>query len=121
MLNCPKPSAFLYHKGSTFIDRMNKERQAKDLYYMYFILRYAPDIDVILQEVSEYTAKGYLPGIADNVNNFFERISSQGCLLIEEENGADEYIHDVRQDIFERFGILKKALIATTNPLPRII
>ena len=120
-LNCPAPSAFLYHKGATFIDRENREQQAKDLYYMYLILRYAPDIGVILKEVSHYRAKGYLPGVVDNVNEFFERVSSQGCLLVEQENGPDEYIHDVRQDIFERFGILKKALIATTNPLPRII
>lgn len=109
-LNCPKPSAFLYHKGATFIDRENKEKQAKDLYYMYFILRYAPDIDVILKEVFQYRAKGYLPSVMDNVNKFFERVSSQGCLLIEQENGSDEYIHDVRQDIFERFEILKKAM-----------
>ena len=110
VLNCPKPSAFLYHKGSTFIDRMNKEKQAKDLYYMYFILRYAPDTEVILKEVSEYKAKGYLPGVSDNIKKFFERVSSQGCLMIEEENGDDEYIHDVRQDIFERFENFKKVL-----------
>jgi hypothetical protein len=109
-LNCPKPSAFLYHKGATFIDRMNKEKQAKDLYYMYFVLRYAPDIEVILKEVSEYEAKGYLPGVADNINKFFERVSSYGCLMVEEENGDDKYIHDVRQDVFERFNSLKESL-----------
>jgi len=109
-LNCPKPSAFLYHKGATFIERMNKEKQAKDLYYMYFILRYAPDIEVILKEVSEYKTKGYLPSVEDNINKFFERVSSQGCLMVEEDNGTDEYIHDVRQDVFERFNGLKEAL-----------
>ncbi|MFC1566301.1 GSU2403 family nucleotidyltransferase fold protein [bacterium] len=109
-LNCPKPSAFLYHKGATFIDRENKEKQAKDLYYIYFILRYAPDIDVILKEVSQYREKGYLTGIVDNMNKFFERVSSRGCLLVEQENGHDEYIDDVRQDIFERFKSMRKAL-----------
>lgn len=110
LLNCPKPAAFLYHKGATFIDRENKEKQAKDLYYMYFILRYAPDVDEVLKEVSQYKEKGYLTSVTDNVNKFFERISSQGCLLIEQENGPDDYIHDVRQDIFERFKGLKEAL-----------
>ena len=109
-LNCPKPSAFLYHKGATFIDRENKEKQAKDLYYMYFILRYAPDIDLILKEISQYREEGDLMGVSDNINKFFERVSSQGCLLIEEENGPDEYIHDIRQDIFERFKSFRKAL-----------
>lgn len=109
-LNCPKPSAFLYHKGATFIDRENQEKQAKDLYYMYFILRYAPDIDAILKEVSQYRQKGYLTNTADNINKFFERVSSQGCLLIEQENGPDEYIDDLRQDIFERFNKLRESL-----------
>jgi len=110
LINCPKPSAFLYHKGATFIYRENKERQAKDLYYMYFILRYAPDIDLILKEVSQYREKWYLMDVPGNIDKFFERVSSQGCLLIEEENGSDEYIHDVRQDIFDRFNGLKEAL-----------
>ncbi|MFH1692249.1 MAG: GSU2403 family nucleotidyltransferase fold protein [Candidatus Omnitrophota bacterium] len=110
ILNCPKPSAFLYHKGATFVDRENKEKLAKDLYYMYFILRYAPDIDVVLQEVSQYRKEGYLAGTSNNINKYFERVSSQGCLLIDEENGPDEYIQDVRQDIFERFKRLREVL-----------
>ena len=103
LVNCPKPSAFLYHKGATFIDRENKERQAKDLYYMYFILRYAPDINVILEEISQYRKEGYFKSVSGNISKYFERISSPGCLLIEQENGPDEYISDLRQDIFERF------------------
>jgi hypothetical protein len=110
LLNCPRPSAFLYHKGATFIGRENKEKQAKDLYYMYFVLRYSPNVEDILKEVSQYREKRYLPGVTDNVNKFFERVSSQGCLLIEQENGPDEYIHDVRQDIFDRFKGLREAL-----------
>ena len=110
LLNCPKPSAFLYHKGAAFIDRENKEKQAKDLYYMYFILRYAPDIDAILKEVSQYRQKGYLTNALDNINKFFARISSQGCLMVEQENGTDEYIHDIRQDIFDRFKGLRDVL-----------
>ena len=111
LINCPKPSAFLYHKGATFVDRENKEKQAKDLYYMYFILRYSPDIDLILQEISLYREEGYLMSVPGNINKFFERVSSQGCLLVEQENGPDEYIHDVRQDIFDRFKRLREALV----------
>lgn len=107
-LNCPKPSAFLYHKGATFIDRENEEKQAKDLYYMYFILRYAPDYDVIMEEIFQYKKGGYLKSVSDNLNKYFGRISSQGCLLVEQENGPDEYIHDLRQDIFERFDKMRK-------------
>lgn len=111
LINCPKPSAFLYHKGATFVDRDNKEKQAKDLYYMYFILRYSPNIDLILQEISLYSEEGYLMRVPSNINKFFKRVSSQGCLLVEQENGPDEYIHDVRQDIFDRFKTLRESLV----------
>lgn len=77
---------------------------------MYFILRYSPDIDLILQEISQYREEGYLMNVPDNINKFFERISSQGCLLVEQENGPDEYIRDVRQDIFNRFKRLRETL-----------
>ncbi|MFH1283348.1 MAG: GSU2403 family nucleotidyltransferase fold protein [bacterium] len=110
LVNCPKPSAFLYHKGATFIERDNIEKQAKDLYYIYFILRYAPDIGAILEEISAYRKREYLKSVSENINMFFERISSKGCLLVEEENGIDEYVDNLRQDIYERFKKLRKVL-----------
>lgn len=110
IINCPKPSAFLYHKGATFIDREDEEKQAKDLYYMYFILRYSPDIEAILKEVFQYTKEGFFSSLSDNLDRFFERISGPGCLMVERENGPDEYIDDLRQDIFEKFVRLKEML-----------
>jgi predicted metal-binding protein len=109
-IQCPKPSAFLYHKGATFSDREETLKQAKDLHYMYFILRYAPNIDIILAEIAEYKKKSYFIGISKNIKKYFERKTSQGCLMIEKENGPDEYIDDLRQDIFERFNKLLEFL-----------
>lgn len=105
---CPKPSAFLYNKAVTFIDRENEQKQAKDLHYIYFILRYAPDIDVIFEEIGQYKKKDYFKDIAKNLNKYFERKSSQGCLMVEKENGPDEYIDDLKQDIFDRFSKLRE-------------
>lgn len=105
---CPKPSAFLYHKGAVFIDREDEHKQAKDLHYMYFILRYAPDVNIILEEVVQYRKKGYFNNILRNLNRYFERKSSQGCLMVEKENGPDDYVDDLREDIFERFKILRE-------------
>jgi len=107
---CPKPSSFLYHKGATFVDRENEQKQAKDLHYMYFILRYVPDIDTILKEIINYQKRGSFKDVSKNLNKYFERISSQGCLMVEKENGPDEYIDDLRQDIFDRFKKLREIL-----------
>ena len=109
-INCPKSSAYLYHKGATFIDREDEQKQAKDLHYMYFMLRYAPDIDTIFKEVVRYKEKGYLKEVSQNLNKYFERKTSQGCLMVEKENGIDPYVDDLRQDIFDRFKKLRQLL-----------
>lgn len=100
---CPAPSAFLYHKGAIFIDRDDAQKQAKDLHYMYFILRYCPDINEIYKEIKEYKKQGIFKEVSQNLEKYFERKTSQGCLMVEKENGPDEYISDIRQDIFDRF------------------
>jgi len=110
IIQCPKPSAYLYHKGSTFIDREGELKKAKDLYYMYFILRYTPNLDIILGEVADYKKKGYFIDISKNIKKYFERKTSKGCLMIEKENGSDEFIDDLKQDIFERFNKLLEFL-----------
>jgi len=110
LVYCAKPSAFLCHKGATFLDRESKEKQAKDLYYMYFVLRYSPDINLTLGEISQYREEGCLKNVSDNIDQFFESVSSRGCLWVERENGPDEYVHDLRQDIFDRFKRLSEAI-----------
>jgi len=109
--HCPKPSAFLYHKAATFIDRDDERKQAKDLHYMYFILRHAPDIDTIFKEIVQYNKQGYFKDMPKNLSHYFERKTSKGCLMVEKENGPDEYVDDLRQDILERFKKLRESLI----------
>lgn len=77
---------------------------------MYFILRYAPELDTIFKEMAQYTEERYFKSISKNLKKYFARISSQGCLMVEKENGPDEYIDDLRQDIFERFNNLREVL-----------
>ena len=107
---CPKPAAFVYHKSATFVDRDDELKQAKDLFYIYFVLRYASDAETILNEVQQFYKEGHLPRTADNLKKYFERKSSQGCLMVEKENGPDEFIDDIREDIFERFSALRARL-----------
>jgi hypothetical protein len=81
-INCPKPSAFLYHKGATFIEREDEQKKAKDLHYMYFILRYTPDIDTVLNNARQYKKQGLLKEVSENLDKYFARNSSQGCLMV---------------------------------------
>lgn len=41
-----------------------------------------------------------------NLHNLFSSVSGKGCLIIEQENGPDNYIENVRRDAFERFNLL---------------
>ena len=109
-VHCPKPSAFLYHKGATFTEREDEQKQAKDLHYMYFILRYTPDIETVLKEAGEYSRKGLLKEVSRNLDKYFSGKTGNGCLMVEKENGPDPYVSDLREDIFERFKKLRKSL-----------
>ena len=57
-------------------------------------------------EIWQYHKDGHFKEVQENLKIFFERKSSQGCLMVEKENGVDEFINDLRQDIFERFSNL---------------
>ena len=107
---CPKPSAFIYHKSATFLDREDELKQAKDLFYIYFVLRYAPDADSILDEVHQFYKEGRLRQAPGNLQKYFEKESSEGCLMVEKENGPDDFVEDIRRDIFERFAALRAKL-----------
>lgn len=42
-----------------------------------------------------------------NIGRYFSAPDSEGPVLVEQENGPDEFIADLRRDIFERFDGLK--------------
>lgn len=74
------------------------------------ILRYVPDLETIYKEIRKYKRKGYFKEVSQNLKKYFQRKTSKGCLMVEKENGPDEYIYDLRQDIFERFSQLQLVL-----------
>jgi hypothetical protein len=60
--------------------------------------------------LGKYKNQGNLSDISKNLDEFFAGKSGSGCLMVEKENGPDEYIDDLREDIFERFGQLQKVI-----------
>lgn len=80
------------------------------MYYIYFILRYAPNASALLHEIAGYKQKGYFENTPKNLNKYFEQKSSNGNLMVEKENGSDEFVENIREDIFERFKKLREVL-----------
>lgn len=109
-LHIPTPAAFIYHKGLTFTDRQFDDAKAKDLHYIYYILRFCLNPNELISDLIKFKKHKSFSNFKANLTKYFQRISSQGCIMVERENGPDEYIDDLRQDIFERFVQLREAL-----------
>lgn len=112
---CPTPSAFLYHKAATFLERNDFQKQAKDLAYIYYILRYSPNMEKLFEEISQFKRNNIFPDILDKLKKYFFKKTDEGCLMVEKEFKMDFYINDLRQDIFERFQQLIDCLTSSEN------
>jgi len=106
IVNVPPPYIFLFHKALTFIDRENQEKKAKDIYYVYYVLRFHPKKESLLHDLKILNLHREKSEVAANLQALFSRVTSEGCLMVEQENGPDDYIFDVRKDAFERFNEL---------------
>jgi hypothetical protein len=111
VIRVPTEAMFTFHKLLTFVDRKNKEKLRKDLYYVYYMLRFCPQREKLAGEVAAFI-KNRKEGksVAKNLKGYFGSVDSKGPLFVEQENGPDEFIHALRQDIFERFSKLREAL-----------
>jgi len=108
-IQIPPESMFTFHKLLTFVQRQNKEKFKKDLYYVYYMLRFCPKKEQLVDDVLSLI-KGRKEGkwVEVNLNEYFSSVDSKGPLFVEEENGPDAYIDDLRQDIFDRFNKLRR-------------
>lgn len=107
-IQIPTESMFVFHKLLTFVQRQNSEKFKKDLYYVYYMLRFCPEKEVLIDKVKLLIkSKEQGKNVKENLRKYFKDVDSKGPLLVEQENGPDEYIADLRQDIFERFNRLK--------------
>lgn len=93
-------------KALTFIDRENQDKRTKDIYYVYYVLRFHPKKESLLHDLKILNLHREKSEVAANLQALFSRITSEGCLMVEQENGPDDYIFDVRKDAFERFNEL---------------
>lgn len=110
-IQIPPESMFTFHKLLTFVQRQNKEKLKKDLYYVYYILRFCPKKEQLVDDVLALI-KSRKEGkqVKQNLNEYFSSVDSKGPLFVEEENGPDAYIDNLRQDVFERFNRIRQRI-----------
>lgn len=110
-IQMPTEAMFVFHKLLTFIQRENSEKFKKDLYYVYYMLRFSSKKEELIGQVNAFIKSREQGAVVKrNLRKYFKDVSSQGPLLVEQESGPDEYIRDLRQDIFERFQMLRDSL-----------
>ena len=109
-IQIPTESMFIFHKLLTFIQRENKEKLKKDLYYVYYMMRFCPKKDDLIDAViSLIRSRKVGERVKQNLDEYFSSVDSKGPLFVEEENGPDIYIDDLKQDIFDRLNKLRQA------------
>jgi len=102
-LQLPAEATFIFHKLLTFADRENKEKLRKDLYYAYYMLRFNPKREVVISEIQSLVKskrEGKL--VIKNIEQYFKTEDDKGPVLIEQENGPDDFVANVRKDAYER-------------------
>jgi hypothetical protein len=104
-IQIPTESMFTFHKLLTFVERQNKEKLKKDLYYVYYMLRFSPKKEQLSDDVVALIKKQKEgKQVKANLKEYFSSVDSKGPLFVEQENGPDAYISNVRQDAFDKFG-----------------
>lgn len=106
LVKVPPPHIFLFHKALTFIDRETEAKMSKDIYYIYYILRFHPHRESLSTNLAALNLPEERKQVCGNLRRFFSRVTSQGCIMVEQENGPDDFIKDIRKDAFQRFGEL---------------
>ena len=106
----PCPENYVFHKLLTFSLRPDHVKMRKDLYYIYYMLRFSPNPAYLLRNISKFKDRPEYKIARENVDRFFSHRLSQGVLLVAEEFGPDARVKDIREHIFKTFQEMRAAL-----------
>lgn len=101
-LNLPQPHIFLFHKGLTFTMREDEIKEAKDLYYLYYVLRFYPNYEELVNNIKPLKREKIFGVFIQNLKEAFNSEVSDGPLKIESISGFDPYILSMRKDAYLR-------------------
>lgn len=81
-IKAPSPEMFLYHKGITFVMRSAEPKRDKDLFYVYFILKFHPDRTHLLKALRRFQKDEYFDAFRQNIREYLSDFSSPGYLIL---------------------------------------
>ncbi len=82
----------------------------KDLYYVYYILRFIPNLASLLHDISKFKHRPECRTARENLGRFFSNRLSEGVLLVADEFGPDVRVKDIREHILGIFQRLRAVL-----------
>ncbi len=103
-----RPELFLFHKGITFINRSASLKRDKDLFYVYFILRFSPDLPALLEALAQLKSHEYFNPFRKNLVRHLKDPSRPGYLMLRPFIARWIPEREINQEIEETFrGLLK--------------
>ena len=81
-LSIPKPATFLYHKGITFVMRSYEPKRDKDLSYVYFILKFCPEPETLLEDLVRYKKHELFKSFRANLKKYLGDVSKPGYKML---------------------------------------
>jgi len=106
----PSPENYIFHKLLTFPRRPDQTKMRKDLYYVYYVLRFIPNSVSLLRNISKFKHRPECKTARENVDRFFLNRLSEGVLLVADEFGPDARVKDIREHILNTFQKVRIAL-----------
>lgn len=106
----PTPERFLLHKILTYSLRKNSVKKHKDAYYAYYILRYHPNHEELLQKIGALNLGEEANQIKRILKKHFGSHSSAAILQTGKEMGYARSTKEMRLEIFEKFKMVEKVL-----------
>jgi len=82
LVNVPVPAAFFFHKGIIFASRSDDYKKAKDLYTVFWGLKFCPDQQKLIKEILHFQEHEYFETFQSNLKEYLSDVSKPGYLLL---------------------------------------
>jgi hypothetical protein len=118
----PSPEAYIFHKGLIFERRKDKQKKAKDLYYIFDILANCPELkERIIEGLNGFEKKypSWFSHFVRNLRNNFSDLTAGGIIMVSSQRPAGafakltdeqfrEYVLGVFQEFIDELAIIHR-------------